>query len=123
MEKSTDPATGKVSFFDDAGITCGTGKETATWSRRRSSRTCGNSVRTMLHAGHAHADEATSPSTWRGMYRSCEVGGERLHVLLYKHNYYAMENGKPGNSQDTKTEQVEKGSSPAMPPTCPFPGD
>lgn len=92
MEKSTD-ATGKVSFYANKWTGEETGDVVATFQPA-----AGNSYYYFTQDTPIYTDEAcTVPA------RSVESGS----MYYYKHNYYAMENGKPV----AKTEQV------------PFPGD
>ena len=93
MEKNTDPATGKVSFYANKWTGEETGDVVATFEPA-----AGNSYYYFTQDTPIYTDEAcTVPA------RSVESGS----MYYYKHNYYAMENGKPV----AKTEQV------------PFPGD
>lgn len=93
MEKNTDPATGKVSFYANKWTGKETGDVVATFEPA-----AGNSYYYFTQDTPIYADEAcTVPA------KSVESGS----MYYYKHNYYAMENGKPV----AKTEQV------------PFPGD
>ncbi|WP_462383494.1 Spy0128 family protein [Senegalimassilia anaerobia] len=93
MEKNTDPATGKVSFYANKWTGKETGNVVATFEPA-----AGNSYYYFTQDTPIYADEAcTVPA------KLVESGS----MYYYKHNYYAMENGKPV----AKTEQV------------PFPGD
>ena len=93
MEKNTDPATGKVSFYANKWTGKETGDVVATFEPA-----AGNSYYYFTQDTPIYADEAcTVPA------KLVESGS----MYYYKHNYYAMENGKPV----AKTEQV------------PFPGD
>lgn len=92
MEKNTD-ATGKVNFYANKWTGEETGDVVATFEPA-----AGNSYYYFTQDTPIYADEAcTVPA------KSVESGS----TYYYKHNYYAMENGKPV----AKTEQV------------PFPGD
>lgn len=92
MEKNTD-ATGKVNFYANKWTGEETGDVVATFQPA-----AGNSYYYFTQDTLIYADEAcTVPA------KSVESGS----TYYYKHNYYAMENGKPV----AKTEQV------------PFPGD
>ena len=92
MEKNTD-ATGKVNFYANKWTGEETGDVVATFEPA-----AGNSYYYFTQDTPIYTDEAcTVPA------RSVESGS----MYYYKHNYYAMENGKPV----AKTEQV------------PFPGD
>ena len=93
MEKNTDPATGKVSFYANKWTGKETGNVVATFEPA-----AGNSYYYFTQDTPIYADEA------------CIVPAKLVEsgsMYYYKHNYYAMENGKPV----AKTEQV------------PFPGD
>ena len=93
MEKNTDPETGRVNFYANKWTGEETGDAVATFEPA-----VGNSYYYFTQDTPIYTDEAcTVPA------RSVESGS----MYYYKHNYYAMENGKPV----AKTEQV------------PFPGD
>ena len=93
MEKNTDPATGKVNFYANKWSGKETGDAVATFQPAT-----GNSYYDFTQDTPIYTDEAcTKPA------KSVESGS----TYYYKHDYYAMENGKPV----AKTEQVS------------FPGD
>lgn len=93
MEKNTDPATGKVNFYANKWSGKETGDAVATFQPAT-----GNSYYYFTQDTPIYTDEAcTKPA------KSVESGS----TYYYKHDYYAMENGKPV----AKTEQVS------------FPGD
>lgn len=93
MAKNTDPETGQVNFYANKWTGEETGDAVATFEPA-----VGNSYYYFTQDTPIYADEAcTIPA------KSVESGS----TYYYKHNYYAMENGKPV----AKTEQV------------PFPGD
>lgn len=93
MAKNTDPETGQVNFYANKWTGEETGDAVATFEPA-----VGNSYYYFTQDTPIYADEAcTVPA------KSVESGS----TYYYKHNYYAMENGKPV----AKTEQV------------PFPGD
>lgn len=93
MEKNTDPATGKVNFYANKWTGNETGDAVATFQPAT-----GNSYYYFTQDTYIYTDEAcTTPA------KSVKSGA----TYYYKHNYYAMENGKPV----AKTEQVS------------FPGD
>lgn len=93
MEKNTDPETGQVNFYANKWTGEETGDAVATFEPAT-----GNSYYYFTQGTPIFADEAcTVPA------KSVESGS----TYYYKHNYYAMDNGKPV----AKTEQV------------PFPGD
>ena len=88
MEKSTDPATGKVNFYANKWTGNETGDAVATFQPAT-----GNSYYYFRQDTPIYADEAcTVPA------KSVESGS----TYYYKHSYYAMENGKPV----AKTEHV-----------------
>ena len=88
MEKSTDPATGKVNFYANKWTGNETGDAVATFQPAT-----GNSYYYFTQDTPIYADEAcTVPA------KSVESGS----TYYYKHNYYAMDNGKPV----AKTEHV-----------------
>lgn len=93
MAKNTDPETGQVNFYANKWTGEETGDAVATFEPA-----VGNSYYYFTQDTPIYADEAcTVPA------KSVESGS----TYYYKHNYYAMDNGKPV----AKTEQV------------PFPGD
>ena len=93
MEKNTDPATGKVNFYANKWTGKETGDAVATFQPAT-----GNSYYYFTQDTPIYTDEAcTTPA------KSVKSGS----TYYYKHNYYAMENGKPV----AKTEHVS------------FPGD
>ena len=93
MAKNTDPETGQVNFYANKWTGEETGDAVATFEPA-----VGNSYYYFTQDTPIYADEAcTVPA------KSVESGS----TYYYKHNYYAMESGKPV----AKTEQV------------PFPGD
>ena len=93
MEKNTDPATGKVNFYANKWTGNETGDAVATFQPAT-----GNSYYYFTQDTYIYTDEAcTTPA------KSVKSGA----TYYYKHNYYAMENGKPV----AKTEHVS------------FPGD
>lgn len=95
MEKNTDPATGKVNFYANKWTGNETGDAVATFQPAT-----GNSYYYFTQDTYIYTDEAcTTPA------KSVKSGS----TYYYKHNYYAMENGKP----------VAKTPSPAMPPSKP----
>lgn len=88
MEKSTDPATGKVNFYANKWTGNETGDAVATFQPAT-----GNSYYYLRQDTPIYADGAcTVPA------KSMESGS----TYYYKHSYYAMENGKPV----AKTEHV-----------------
>lgn len=88
MEKSTDPATGKVNFYANKWTGNETGDAVATFQPAT-----GNNYYYFRQDTPIYADEAcTVPA------KSVESGS----TYYYKHSYYAMENGKPV----AKTEHV-----------------
>ena len=93
IEKNTDPATGKVNFYANKWTGKETGDAVATFQPAT-----GNSYYYFTQDTPIYTDEAcTTPA------KSVKSGS----MYYYKHNYYAMENGKPV----AKTEHVS------------FPGD
>ena len=93
IEKNTDPATGKVNFYANKWTGKETGDAVATFQPAT-----GNSYYYFTQDTYIYTDEAcTTPA------KSVKSGS----TYYYKHNYYAMENGKPV----AKTEHVS------------FPGD
>ena len=93
IEKNTDPATGKVNFYANKWTGKETGDAVATFQPAT-----GNSYYYFTQDTPIYTDEAcTTPA------KSVKSGS----MYHYKHNYYAMENGKPV----AKTEHVS------------FPGD
>lgn len=93
MEKNTDSATGKVNFYANKWTGNETGDAVATFQPAT-----GNSYYYFTQNTYIYTDEAcTTPA------KSVKSGS----TYYYKHNYYAMENGKPV----AKTEHVS------------FPGD
>lgn len=93
MEKNTDPATGKVNFYANKWTGKETGDVVATFEPA-----AGNSYYYFTQDTPIYTDKAcTVPA------KSVESG----FTYYYKHNYYAMDNGKPV----AKTEHVS------------FPGD
>ena len=93
MKKNTDPATGKVNFYANKWTGKETGDAVATFQPAT-----GNSYYYFTQDTPIYTDEAcTTPA------KSVKSGS----MYYYKHNYYAMENGKPV----AKTEHVS------------FPGD
>ena len=93
IEKNTDPATGKVNFYANKWTGKETGDAVATFQPAT-----GNSYYYFTQDTPIYTDEAcTTPA------KSVKSGS----TYYYKHNYYAMENGKPV----AKTEHVS------------FPGD
>lgn len=88
MEKNTDPATGKVNFYANKWTGEETGDAVATFEPAK-----GNSYYYFTQDTPIYKDEAcTAPA------KSVESGS----TYYYKHNYYAMEGGKPV----AKTEHV-----------------
>lgn len=88
MAKNTDPATGKVNFYANKWTGKETGDAVATFQPAT-----GNSYYYFTQDTPIYTDEAcTKPA------KSVESGS----TYYYKHNYYAMENGKPV----AKTEHV-----------------
>lgn len=81
MEKNTDPATGKVNFYANKWTGNETGDAVATFQPAT-----GNSYYYFTQDTYIYTDEAcTTPA------KSVKSGS----TYYYKHNYYAMENGKP----------------------------